>query len=60
MQAILRRGDAATLPRSPRKSVRSTIAVRWRRLAGRLYRLAEQLPSSPRELPPEWFRYPLP
>ena len=60
MEAVLRRGEAAPLPRPRRELARSPIAARWRRIAKRLDKLAEQPPSSPRELPPEWFRYKLP
>jgi hypothetical protein len=60
MQAILRRGNAAPLPRPSREFAGSPIAARWRRIAKRLYKLANPPSSSPRELPPELFRYPLP
>jgi hypothetical protein len=60
MRAVLRCGEAAPLPPLPRNIVGATIAARWRRIARRLYTFAEHLASSPRALPPEWFRYPLP
>ena len=63
MEAILKRGDAAPLPRTSRDvagsafGAGSALAARWRRIAARL---AERPPVPSRELPPEWFRYPLP
>lgn len=57
MDAILRRGEAVSLPRPPRKFTWSPIAARWRRIAKRLYKLAEEPPVKSSELPPEWFRY---
>ena len=60
METVLKRGDAASLPRLPRESAEAPIALRWRRIARRFYKFAERLPESYREPPPEWFRYPLP
>jgi hypothetical protein len=60
MQAVLKRGVAAPLPLPARDIVWSAVAAVGHRIAKRSYRLLERLPSSPRELPPEWFRYPLP
>ena len=61
MESVLRRSEAVPLPRPPRELVRSAAAVRWRRIVKRFYEFAEQPPQlSQRELPPEWFRYPLP
>jgi hypothetical protein len=63
MEAILKRGDAATLPQpardpaGPAFGVGSAIAARWRRIVARL---AERPPGPSRDLPPEWYRYPLP
>jgi len=63
MDAVLRRGEAAPLPRPSRESAGSTfgagsaITALRRRISARL---AELPPVKPRELPPEWFRYPLP
>jgi len=50
----------APLPLPARDIIRPAVMALWRRIATRSYRLLERLPSSPRELPPEWFRYPLP
>jgi hypothetical protein len=60
MEAVLNRSAAAPLPRSARDITRSAVAALRRRIAERFRKLAEQPPSSPRELPPEWFRFPLP
>ncbi len=60
MEFILRRGTAAPLPWSPWDVAASTVRALWRRMGTRLYRFAERLPSSQREVTPEWFRYPLP
>jgi hypothetical protein len=60
MEAVLRRSAAVPWPRSAREVARSTAAALRRRIAKRFYRLAELSPSASRELPPEWFRYPLP
>ena len=60
MEAVLRRSAAAPLPRSARDVAGSAVAALRRRIAERFNKFAEQPPSSPRELPPEWFRFPLP
>ena len=60
MEAVLKRGDAAPLPWSPRQAARSAVAALQRRIATWYDDFAARPPSSPRELPPEWFRYPLP
>jgi hypothetical protein len=60
MQAILRRGEALAVPPSPRELILSPIAAHWRRIGKRFEKLAGQPQSTPRELPPEWFRYPFP
>ncbi|MGE3781576.1 MAG: hypothetical protein AB7H71_02385 [Alphaproteobacteria bacterium] len=60
MEGVLKRAAAAPLPWSPRDAAGSLINGLWRRMAMRLYRLAERLPGSQGEPSPEWFRYPLP
>jgi hypothetical protein len=60
MEAVLKRGSATPWPWSSRDVARSAAGALWRRAAKRLYSIAERLPQSQGEPPPEWFRYPLP
>jgi hypothetical protein len=60
MDVVPRRGEAVPVPRSPREIVGSAVAPRWRRIARGADSFAERQTAPLRELPPEWFRYPLP
>jgi hypothetical protein len=59
MEAILQRGEAAPSPHKPLQASGSRLAALRRWIVGRLDALVPP-PASPRETPPELFRYPLP
>jgi hypothetical protein len=61
MERMLGRSATAPLPRPPFELIRPTVAALRRRIAAYFFKFAESPPQSPsRELPSEWFRYPLP
>ncbi len=64
MDAILTRTvdlPASALPSRPAENTAKGIAGMLRRLlSGMAYAAAERLTSPQRDVPPEWFRYPLP